>query len=467
MAETEVDVPLEHSIRELRRRLRDGRLTSEGLVTRCLERIRSLDRSGPCLRAMIHVADDALEVGRERDRERAGGHERGRLHGIPIVLKDNIETAAMPTTAGSAQFAGYRPARTAPLAQRLLDAGAIVIGKTNLHEFSYGLTTLSSLGGQTLNPYDLTRNPGGSSGGTAVAVTSGFAVAGIGTDTGGSVRFPAAHTNLFGLRPTAGLLPGSGVVPLSRTMDVVGPITRHATDLDDMMCALTGRERYTAELDGVELRIGVLEDYFGSLPGETGASEVVRDALGRVAASGVHLESLRGLELQERAGDTALYEFEDTLGDYLAVADPAPPATSVAEVMAFAGLTPGVRDHMALALEFSGNTVGLREAVRQRARVRTALEQLFEERRLHALVYPTFRSTARPLAEEYWEGSNAMLSSVSGMPAVTVPAGFSEGLPVGLELLAPALNEPLLVALATRIERLIPCRRRPLDPLVQ
>ena len=206
----------------------EGRLTSVALVQFYLARIAEYDDE---INAMISINPDAIRDAAILDLERAAGTIHGPLHGIPIVLKDNIGTADMPTTAGSLSLDGFIPVADATQVARLREAGAIILGKTNLHEFARDITTVSSLGGQTHNPYDLTRNPGGSSGGTGAALAAEFASAGLGTDTCGSIRIPSAHNHLYGLRPTVGLTPTDGVIPLSFTEDTVGPLARTVIDL--------------------------------------------------------------------------------------------------------------------------------------------------------------------------------------------------------------------------------------------
>ena len=171
-----------------------------------------------------------------------GGKVRGPLHGIPVLVKDNYETIEMPTTAGSIALAGFHPARDAFMVRKLKDAGAVILGKTNMHELAAGITTVGSRFGQTRNPYDLDRNPGGSSGGTGAAIAANFAVAGMGSDTCGSIRNPASHNNLVGLRGTQGLSSRTGIVPLSSTQDIGGPIARSMTDLAMMLDATMGAD---------------------------------------------------------------------------------------------------------------------------------------------------------------------------------------------------------------------------------
>ena len=213
----------EATILELQAALADGTATSIGLVDAYLARIAAYGQQGPALNAMIMVNQLAREEAASRDRERALGNVRGPLHGIPIIIKDNYDTFDMPTTGASVALAASIPPDDAFQVRKLREAGAVILGKSNLHELAMGITSISGLGGQTRNPYDPTRNPGGSSGGTGAAVAASFAAIGWGSDTCGSIRIPSAHNNLFGLRPTKGLSSIDGIIPLSHTQDVGGP----------------------------------------------------------------------------------------------------------------------------------------------------------------------------------------------------------------------------------------------------
>src|SRR5581483_6786061 len=256
---------------------------------------------------MIALNARALADADALDRERASGHVRGPLHGIPIVVKDNYDTFDMPTTAASLSMTGSMAERDAFQVRKLRDAGVVIVGKTNLHEFARGITSVSTLGGQTRNPYDPTRNPGGSSGGTGAAVAANFAAAGMGTDTCGSIRYPAAHNNLVGLRPTLGLSSRSGIVPLAHSQDVGGPLARTVVDVAILMDATAGTDpddpvtrdadarkaaSYRASLDPGALRgkrIGVLRSLFGGEPEDQRAGSVVRTALAAMAQRGAVL----------------------------------------------------------------------------------------------------------------------------------------------------------------------------------
>src|SRR4051812_21249599 len=284
----------EKSIVELLAAQRIGTVTSHDLVEKYLARIKAYDRAGPSLNAMIALNPKALEQADALDAERRAGRVRGPLHGIPIVVKDNYATADMPTTAGSLALAGFETGRDAFMVKKLRDAGAVVNGKTNLHELAYGITSISSAGGQTRNPYDPTRNPGGSSGGTGAAVAASFAAAGIGTDTCGSIRNPSSENSLWGLRGTLGLSSRDGIVPLAHSQDIGGPLARTVGDLLLMLDATVGvdpADPITRESQGHiprtyngsvgdaglgDVTVGILKPLFGSAPEDEEVARIVR-----------------------------------------------------------------------------------------------------------------------------------------------------------------------------------------------
>ena len=230
----------EATIPQLQAALGAGALSSRDLVAHYLARIDAYDQRGPALNAICAIAPDALALADKCDAERHGGVLLGPLHGIPVIVKDNYETADMQTAAGSILLAGWRPPGDATLVARLRAAGAIVIAKATMHEFAYGVTTAGSLFGQTRNPYALDRNPGGSSGGTGAAIAAGFAAVGMGSDTCGSIRIPAAHNSLVGIRGTQGLASRAGIVPLSSTQDIGGPLGRSVADVAIVLDAIAG-----------------------------------------------------------------------------------------------------------------------------------------------------------------------------------------------------------------------------------
>jgi Asp-tRNA(Asn)/Glu-tRNA(Gln) amidotransferase A subunit family amidase len=473
--------PAERSIRELQDAMRTGVTTSRQLVAAYLARIEAYDRQGPALNAMIALNARALETAASLDAERRAGRLRGPLHGIPLVVKDNFDTADMPTTGGSIGLAGFVPPADAFQVRRLREAGVVILGKTNLHELAAGITTVSSLGGQTRNPYDPARNPGGSSGGTGAAVAASFAAAGLGTDTCGSIRIPASHNNLFGLRPTQGLSSRSGIIPLSHTQDVAGPLARSTIDLAilldatagvdpaDPVTALGERRRPASYADALRggrldgLRLGVLASMFGDGADDREAGQIVRRAIERMKMLGaepVEVE-IAGLDAALNGSSVIDSEFKFDLMDYLAKTGN-PPIRSLADVLE-RGLY-----HEALESSFRRrNAVPDRETDQyRRARIKRDLVRhltlaALDEHRLTAIVYPTM--TRKPAAiGEPQRGSTCQLSASTGLPALSAPAGLTDdGMPIGMELLGGPFAEAELLRIADAYERAVKPRRAP------
>src|SRR5262245_44592878 len=291
------DVVYETSIVDLQKALSQGRTTSVALVDAYLARIAAYDHAGPSLNAILRVNPNARAEAAALDAERKAGRLRGPLHGIPVIVKDNYATRDMPTSAGSIALAGMRTPFDAFQVQKLRDAGAVILAKSTMHEMASGITTISSISGQTCNPYDPDRNPGGSSGGSGAAVAASFAAIAWGSDTCGSIRIPSAVHNLFGLRPTKGLSSIAGIAPLSHTQDVGGPIARSVRDLAIGLDATVGPDpadsathildgatlpRFVDALDSTSLRgkkLGVLVAHFGNEADDAEARTVIRAAL--------------------------------------------------------------------------------------------------------------------------------------------------------------------------------------------
>ena len=478
----------EASILELQSALEDGRTTSAGLVDLYLARIAAYDRLGPALNTIIRLNPLARRQAEALDEERAAGTVRGPLHGIPVLMKDNYDVEWMPTTGSSLALAALQPADNAFQVKRLLDAGAVILGKTNLHELAAGITTISSLGGQTRNPYDPRRNPGGSSGGTGAAVAASLGAVAWGSDTCGSIRIPASVHNLFGLRPTKGLSSIDGILPLSHTQDTGGPLARTVTDLAIALDATVGRDRAdpaTAILDGRPTpafrealgpgaldgaRIGVLETWVSGSGTAGSVTRVIRSALAEMEAAGaavvdVEIPGLAGLLANTGMID---FDFKFDLADYLATV-PDAPVRSLGEIID-AGM-----HHEALDGTFrrrnrreSRDTPELAETLERRRALTAAVTELLDRENLDALAYPTMRQETALIGAAP-TGSTCSLSAHTGLPALSVPAGFTErGLPVGLELLGRPLDDARLVAIAFAHESAAPKRRAPLrtPPLV-
>jgi amidase len=477
---TDFDV-MEKSIEELQRAMQQGQATSRQLVDAYLARIDAYDQQGPSLNAITVLNPRARETADALDAEREAKRVRGPLHGIPVLVKDNYETIEMPTSAGSIALAGFHPARDAFQVRRLKDAGAVILGKTNMHELAAGITTVGSRFGQTRNPYDLDRNPGGSSGGTGAAVAANFAAAGMGSDTCGSIRNPASHNNLVGLRGTQGLSSRTGIVPLSSTQDIGGPIARSIADLALMLDATVGSDAadpstavstgkippsYRAGLRAQEIngaRLGVIRSLFGTAGEDLEVTGIVQRSLDSLKKAGADITDVVVPGLDDLLRDSSMIntDFKFDLAEYLAAAGD-PPVKSLGEI-----LDKGLY-HSALEANFRArNAIEQRDNEQsRRARIkRTALrgvvEAVLSEHKLVALIYPTLRRKPARIGEAQG-GTNCQLSAHSGLPSLSVPAGFSDdGVPVAMDLLGGAFSEQQLLSLGYSIEQTLNLRRPP------
>ena len=468
----------EATIAELQAAMSQGRRTSEQLVAAYLARIAAYDVGGPGLNSMIRLNPAARREAAALDAERAGGRVRGPLHGIPIIMKDNYDVAGLATSGGSLALATNVPATDAFIVRRLREAGAVILGMANMHELAAGITTISSLGGQTRNPYDPRRCPGGSSGGTGAAIAASFAAVGWGSDTCGSIRIPAAHNNLYGLRPTQGLASRSGIIPLSHTQDVPGPLARTVTDLaialdvtvgadpaDSGTRALAGRAvpRFVDSLSATALRgarLGILRNYFADSDAEIADS--VRAATAAMRTAGAEIVDVTIADFDSLLAGSGVIplEFKFDLADYLA-AHPGAPVASLREI-----LDRGLY-HDALKVTFerrdavaSRDSPAYRAALAKRVVIRDRIVGLLDSLRLDALVYPTIRRKPAFIGDAQL-GTSCALASQSGLPALSLPAGFTDdGLPIGVELIGRPWADARLVALAFAFER-SGSRRRP------
>ena len=457
---------VEKDIIDLQAALRDGRVTSVQLVDLYRERIDRYDKSGPAINAFITLNPNAREHAETLDRERQSGRTRGPLHGIPLVIKDNFTTADMPTTAGTLALDGFKAGRDAFQIKKLRDGGVIFLGKTNLHELAAGITTVSSAGGQTLNPYDRSRNPGGSSGGTAAAVASSFGPAGMGTDTCGSIRIPAAHNNLWGIRPTMGLSSRDGVVPLSHSQDVAGPIARSVTDLALLLDATVGfdpadpateagRDQVPRSYLGfmgdsslVNVHIGVVDSLMGRAPEDEEVRHIVSEAIDTLGGMGAGTADVDiDVETLLRDTSTIPLEFKFDLMDFLGAHRA--PVRSLDEILRWGlyrtELDSTFRQRNAVQ---ERDSAAYRNVLARRAAATTTVQGIMRGRGLTLLAYPTIRRKAEKVGVAQ-PGTNCQLSATTGWPAISMPAGFTDdGLPVGLELLGPPFSEGTLLRVA-------------------
>jgi amidase len=471
----------EKSIVQMLAAQRIGTVTSRDLVEKYLARIKAYDQDGPRLNAIIALNPKALEQADALDAERRAGRVRGPLHGIPIVVKDNYATTDMPTTAGSLALAGFQTGRDAFMVKKLRDAGAVVIGKTNLHELAYGITTISSAGGQTRNPYDLARNPGGSSGGTGAAVAASFAAAGMGTDTCGSIRNPSSANSLWGLRGTLGLSSRDGIVPLAHSQDIGGPLARTVGDLLLMLDATVGfdpADPITRDSQGHiprtyngsvgdaglgDVTLGLLTPLFGSAPEDEEAARIVRDAVEEIRALGAGVVDVPYPGLDELLRDSSVInaEFKFDLQDFLAKF-PSAPMRSLGDILASGKYHQAVEGVLKRANDAaSRDSDSYRASLAKREQARAAIVSLMNERDITAFVYPTLRRKPAAIGQPQ-AGSNCQLSAATGLPAMTMPAGFTEdGLPVGMDLLGQPWSEPTLLKVAYAYERAVAPRKPP------
>ena len=488
----------ERSIAALQQALASGELTSRALVQQCLDRIASMDTHGPMLRAVIETNPDALAIADALDAERKNGRIRGALHGIPLLVKDNIDTAdRMTTTAGSLALEGSRPARDAHVAERLRAAGAILLGKTNLSEWANFRSTHASSGwsgrgGQARNPYALDRTPSGSSSGSAIAVAAAYVPVAVGTETDGSVTSPSAACSLVGMKPTIGLVSRSGIIPISHSQDTAGPMTRSVADLAVLLTAMAGADPrdaatrankvaantdYTRFLDAAGLkgaRIGVARKRYTGY--STHADAAFESALKAMKEQGAVIVDPADIatagQFDDAEFDVLLYEFKADLESYLRGLPAGARARTLDDLIAFD------RAHAAQEMPYFGQEIfemsakkgplssaGYRKALakcRDLARTK-GLDATFAKHRLDALVAPTQGPPGLIdlLNGDSGGGSSTSPCAVAGYPAITVPMGYAFGLPLGVTFMGLAWTEPKLVRYAYAFEQATKVRRPP------
>jgi len=486
----------EATIRELQQRMAAGTLTARELTEAYLTRIAEIDSRGPALRAVLEVNPDALEIAARLDAERKAGRVRGPLHGIPVLLKDNIATAdRMETTAGSLALVGTRPPRDAFLVTRLREAGAVILGKTNLSEWANfrsieSTSGWSARGGLTRNPYVLDRSASGSSSGSAVAVAANLAVVAIGTETDGSIVSPASHNGIVGVKPTVGLVSRTGIIPIAASYDTAGPMARTVGDAAIVLRVLAGidpedpatasrpegfTQDFTSRSNPLQgARIGVLRGPFGIRPRVDHVLDALEQVLLDAGANLVDLGEYPALfELGAARYEVMLYEFKHGLNAYLATLGPDARVKTLAELIDFN------RAHQAEEMPWFGQEHFLRAETKgpltdpaylnsRATSIRIAktegIDAWMNEHELDAIVAMTngpagvvdlvFGGAAR-------SGGSSTLAAVSGCPSVTVPAAQIAGLPIGFTLIGRAWSDAKLLALAADFEDRTRARREP------
>ena len=496
-AATQQDGLFEKTIAELRAEMERGSLTSRALTLRYLDRIDAMDKSGPAINAVIERNPDALAAADQRDAERRAGHIRGPLHGIPVLIKDNIDSAdRMRTSAGSLALAESTPPRDAFIVERLREAGAILLGKTNLSEWAnfrstHSTSGWSGRGGLTRNPYVLDRNPCGSSSGTGAAIAADFAPIGIGTETDGSIICPSSICGLVGIKPTVGLWSRSGIIPISASQDTAGPMARTVTDAAVLLGALTGADPrdpatsvssgksaadYTRGLDGGGLkgvRVGVARNLAGFSSQVDAALDRAVTALKDAGAVVVDKTDLLTAGRFDDAETIVLdYEFKAGLNAYLASLGSSARVKTLAELIAWNEREknremPWFGQEIFIRAQQRG-PLSDKKYIDARARcIRLArtegIDAVMTAHRLDAIVCPSNQPawTTDLLNGDHFTGGNTSFAAVAGYPSVTVPMGFVHELPVGLSFVGRAWSEVALVKYAYAFEQQTRARRAP------
>lgn len=494
VAEFELD---EITIGELQDGMKSGKYSARTIVEKYLARIAAIDKSGPKVNSVIETNPDALEIAEALDKERKEKGPRGPLHGIPVLIKDNIATAdRMQTTAGSLALLGSRPPRDAFIAQKLREAGAVILGKTNLSEWanirsSHSISGWSGRGGQTKNPYALDRNPCGSSSGTGAGISANLAAAGIGTETDGSIVCPSSANGLAGIKPTIGLVSRSRIIPISHSQDTAGPMCRTVRDAAILLGAIVGGDTddkatvasdgrffkdYTQFLnaDGLRgARIGVLRKTFGFNPA---VDKLMEASLEVMKKQGATLVDPVEIETSGKFGDTEflgfMYELKADLNAYLTWLGPNAPVKTLKEIIEFneknaSKEMPYFGQENFLKAEEKGplTTEEYVDAMKKNHELagKKGIDATMDKHKLDAIVAPTGGPAwlTDIVNGDSFGGGSSEFAAVSGYPNLNVVAGFSYGLPVGISFFGRAWSEPVLIKLAYGFEQATKFRKAP------
>lgn len=467
-----------------------GELTCRELIERYLERIDKYDKVGPCINSIIMINPNALEIADMMDKKFNESGFIGPLHGIPVLLKDNIDTADMPTTAGSISLEGVIPEDDAFITKKLKQAGAIILAKTNLHEFAIWGETISSILGQTLNPYDLTRTPGGSSGGTGAAISSNFGMIGIGTDTINSVRSPASACSLVGFRPTIGLISRDGIVPYSLTQDTVGPIMRTVVDTAKVLDVISGYDKedsstawskgkipntYTKYLnkDGLKRkRIGVLRSFFGTKEIHNEVNEVINNSIEEMRKNGAIIVLIEeNLDADRLVNEISvhLYDLKAHLNIYLEGLGQRTEVHSLADIIDSGKYHEGIEENIKTAQTLDIELPEYNKRLIKRMELKNFVMSIMAKYDLDAIVYPHQKRSVVKVGDSQVD-RNGVISSVTGFPSCVVPAGFTKptdtapiGVPIGIEIIGKEWDEPTLIEIAYAFEQVTQHRRTPVS----
>lgn len=480
----------EATISQVQQGLKDGILTCRELVEAYLARIEAYDQQGPTLNAVITINPKALEEAESLDRKFEADGLSGSLHGIPVLLKDNVDTYDMPTTGGSLSLEGLTPDDDAYITHKFRESGALILAKVNLHEFAIWGETISSILGQTLNPYDLTRTPGGSSGGTGASIASNLGMVGIGTDTINSIRSPASANNLVGIRPSIGLVSRDGIIPYSFTQDTAGPLCRTVEDAVRVLNVIAGYDQaddetawsvhrkpasYAAFLkaDGLKgKRIGILESFFGRDAIHDDTNKAVRSSIEAMKAQGAEMVSLNEeIDSDYLVNEVSvhLHDLKDHLNVYLGALQERASVHSLEDVLASGKYHAGIEENLKKAMVLSTGTPAYHKRLVERNKLQTQVMKLIADFQLEALVYPHQKQLVCKVGGSQNE-RNGVLGSVTGFPSICVPAGFSApsetapiGVPIGMEILGRPFSEATLIEIAYGFEQATRHRRPPLS----
>ena len=487
----------EMTIAELQKGMTTGKYTARSITQKYLTRIAAVDKKGPALNSIIELNPDALKIADELDKERKAKGPRGPLHGIPVLIKDNIDTVdRMATTAGSLALVGSKPPADSFLVQRLRAAGAVILGKTNLSEWaniraSRSTSGWSGRGGLTRNPYALDRNCSGSSSGTGSAIAASLCAVGVGTETDGSIVSPSSICGIVGIKPTVGLVSRTGVIPISHTQDTAGPMTRTVRDAAMVLSALAGIDPedkateesrgksfddYTQFLDPKGLqgaRIGVVRRYFGFHGAVDALMNEAFDALKKNGAVIVDPADSDALgQLGDAEGTVLQYDLKADLNAYLARLGPGAPVHSLKEIIEFNERNkktemPYFGQETFIKAEARGPLTDKEyiEARDKNLRLSRAegIDAVMDKFKLDALIAPTESPAwvTDLVTGDHFLCSSSTAAAVAGYPHITVPAGFVLGLPVGLSFFGRAWSEPVLIKLAYAFEQATKHRRPP------
>ena len=485
----------EITISELQQGYRDKKYTVSEVVSAYLSRIEDIDNNGPALNAIIMVNPDALQIAEELDRESAEGKKRGPLFGVPVVLKDNIDTHdKMPNTAGATVLRNSFPKTDSPVARKLREAGAVIIAKSNLSEWANFRGTSSTsgwsgVGGQTKNPYILDRNPCGSSSGSGVAVSANLCMVAIGTETDGSIVCPSNNNGIVGLKPTVGLISRTGIIPISFTQDTPGPMGRTVEDVAICLGTMTGID--SADSKTLVSTGKFLTDYAKSLKNEglrgkrigiiknsgefsDKVDSLMRHAIAFMASQGAELievEEPKGSEYGDAEFEVLLYEFKDGLNKYFKGLGDDAPVRNISELIEFnKSDSIELRYFNQKILEMADKKGDLSSADYRKsldkmlkATRENGIDKMMNSKNLDALIAPTGSPAWKTdlILGDHFIGGSSSLAAISGYPAITVPMGFIHNLPVGITFFGRAWSEPLLIEIAYSYEQGTKHRKAP------